>query len=486
MEKGLTRKQFLKLSAMAGAGLLIQACSGEEAANESAKKDTTPAPKLPAEENAGTQVEIIDARDKRYDSYRRGYNLRINKRPAYIALPKNTAEVAEAVRFAVKNKLPVAIKSGGHSMEGLSCNDGCLVINLSKMSRMEMPDEETLIAEPGCILMQLYDFILPKGKIIPAGSCGTVGLGGLTTGGGYGLFSRQMGLTCDSLLEATMVDGKGTIHSTAGNPELLWALRGGGSGNFGVVTELKFRLHKAPETMQVHYFKSKELDAVKAKELLQTWFTTVQALPLRCFSDFVLNGKTLNVVITNPGPDDEALTPVIHSLQSAMADYRPGKRHELARMLRNHYGSLKPVRFKNSSAGLYSNFSEIEPVIERVFEQIILNPGMIFQVNTLGGKINDEAFESGSCFPHRGKQFVSELQAYWENPASGEKLEKISKQILEQLYANGNRTQYFNYCSLDFKDWETAYYGDNYARLQEIKKRYDPENTICHAQSVRI
>lgn len=485
MSSLISRKQFLKLSALAGAGLLAQACGVDDKTTEPGAQPK-PVPTTSAKDGDGPNVEIIDATDKRYDAYRRGYNLRISKRPAYIALPKNTEEVAEAVRFAIKNKLPVAIKSGGHSMEGLSCNDGGLVINLSKMTAMEMPDEETLVVEPGCILMQLYDFILPKGKIIPAGSCGTVGLGGLTTGGGYGLFSRQMGLTCDSLLEATMVDGKGNIHSTATDPELLWALRGGGSGNFGVVTQMKFKVHQAPETMQVHYFKSKELDAAKAKELLNAWFAAVPDLPLWCFSGFVLNGKTLNVIITNPGPDAEALDKVIASLSSVMNEYRPGKRHGLARMLRNHYGSLKPVRFKNSSAGLYSSFSEIEIAIESVFEKIIQNPGMIFQVNTLGGRINDAGFSGGSCFPHRDKQFVSELQAYWENPSTGEKLERVSQEILQQLYDNGNHTQYFNYCSLDFKDWETAYYGNNYAALQGIKKKFDPDNTICHAQSVRV
>lgn len=174
-----------------------------------------------------------------------------------IALCTTTADVVEAINYANENKLPIAIKSGGHSLEGFSSNDGGMVINLSKMNSVEFLAENRIKTGPGCTVSHLYNIILPKKRIIPIGSCGTVGLGGLTLGGGYGLFSRKYGLTCDNLLEATMVDGNGKIHSTKDDPELLWALRGGGSGNFGIVTELIYNSYPAPAIMQAHHFKAK-------------------------------------------------------------------------------------------------------------------------------------------------------------------------------------------------------------------------------------
>src|SRR5690606_14140152 len=102
--------------------------------------------------------------------------------------------------------------------------------------------------QPACLLQEIYASFLPKNRIIPAGSCGTVGIAGLALGGGYGFFSRKYGLTCDHLTRIKLVDGNGKIQDSDGNPKLLWACRGGGNGNFGVVTEMEFKTHPAPST----------------------------------------------------------------------------------------------------------------------------------------------------------------------------------------------------------------------------------------------
>ena len=188
--------------------------------------------------------------DKEYDVLRQGFNKRIERHPAIIALCKNTDGIAEAIKYAKNNNLTVAIKSGGHCMEGFSCNDGGLVINLSLLNKMEWVDEETIKVGPACTLSKIYDFTLQKNKIIPGGSCGSVGIGGLTLGGGYGLLSRKFGLTCDGLIEVTMVDGNGIIRNSKDEQDLLWACRGGNNGNFGVVSEMKFKVHQSPAGMQ--------------------------------------------------------------------------------------------------------------------------------------------------------------------------------------------------------------------------------------------
>jgi hypothetical protein len=481
----LSRKKFIKIASLAGAGILIAGCGNDEnktgtdstaAIDSSNSKNSTP---------EKTSVDLIRKGDARYDELRKGFNKRIDKFPLVIALCTSTENVAEAIKYARKHKLEIAIKSGGHSMEGFSTNDWGMVINLSEMRAVEMLEDDKIKAGPGCTLSHLYDEILPHDRIIPAGSCGTVGLGGLTMGGGYGLFGRKYGLTCDNLLEATLVDGNGKIHSTNDDPELLWALRGGGAGNFGVVTELIYRSHPAPSTMQSHHFKSRKLDAAKAKMLLEKWFEFSAQLPDTCFSAYVLNGSTLNMLVTNFGTLTGELQTLLDTLALETDEFKAGVPTELAKKLKNYYGSLVPVYFKNSSAGLYKTFSDIEPFIEEVLDKIITNPGMIYQVNTLGGKIADPEFEKVSCYPHRAYNYISELQAYWETPSREEKLRNVSVEILDIIKNNGITTQYINYCSLEFEDWQHAYYGDNYSRLQAVKKKYDPDNFIRHPQSIR-
>ena len=119
------------------------------------------------------------AGDAEYEALKKGFNKRFDKTPLVIALCKNTNGVAEAVDYAAKNNLPIAVKSGGHCMEGFSCNNGGMVINISAMKSIEWVDNETVKLNPGCTLSEIYDALLPKKKIIPGGSCAGVGIGGI-------------------------------------------------------------------------------------------------------------------------------------------------------------------------------------------------------------------------------------------------------------------------------------------------------------------
>ena len=488
MSKKYTRKDFIKTGSLAAVGLLLGSCGDDPAE----KKETSTKPVTdtlatsgPAEENFDCDIMEKEG-NKRYDGFREGFNKRIDKWPLAIALPTTTAEVAEAVRYARYHKYPIAIRSGGHSMEGFSSNDDGLMINLSKMNSVEFLEDNKIKVGPGCTLSNLYDHILPKGRIIPAGSCGSVALGGLTTGGGYGLFSREFGLTCDHLLEATMVDGNGKIISTNDDPQLLWALRGGGSGNFGIVTEMIFRSHEAPPNMISHHFKARNLDPARATAILEKWFYYTPNLPDTCFAAYVLNGSTLTILITNFGEDNEGVEMCIEGLKKETDEYKAGARLELARKLKNYYGVKTPLNFRNSSAGFYKDFEHVSACIDKVLKNIIDNKGMIFQVNTLGGKIKDPEFEKVSCFPHRKYDYISEIQAYWSNPDKDKTLQRVTHDCLELLKENNINAQYFNYCSLEFSNWQTAYYGDNYEKLRDIKRKYDKDNFVKHPQSIEV
>jgi len=488
--KTFTRKKFIKLGLGAGAAVFLQACGlgGNKKKNGDLGQlsDTGHGLKTPDIASSSSTLDILDKSDPRYDTLRSVFNQRIDKYPAYIALCTKTEEVGEAVAFAMKKKLPIAIKSGGHSMEGFSSNDNGLMINLSKMNQIEMLGDGKIKVGPGCTLSHLYDNILPKGLLLPTGSCASVGLGGLALGGGYGLFARKYGLTCDHLLEATLVDGQGNIHSTKDDAELLWALKGGGNGNYGIVTEMVFNTQKAPATLQAHHFKSRHLNPETAAKLLQDWMDIAAQLPESCFSGYVLNGHTLNILVTNYELGNEALPPLLDHLAGLVDEFHSSKETALAKKLKNYYGSDHPVYFRNSSAGLYKSFSDISSCITEVFTTTMNTPGMIFAVNTLGGQVKNPDFKKRSAFPHREFNFVSELQAYGNNtPAQNKSLGEATDGVLKLIAQNGINAQYVNYCSLQFNDWEKNYYGENYPRLQAIKRKYDPNNNIRHPLSVR-
>jgi FAD binding domain/Berberine and berberine like len=393
--------------------------------------------------------------------------------------------VAEALQYAIKNNLPVAVKSGGHSMEGFSCNNGGMVINLSLLNKVEWLNKETIKVGPGCTLANLYANLLPRGKIIPGGSCGNVGIGGLTLGGGYGLLSRKFGLTCDSLQQVTMVDGRGIVRNSNTEKDLLWACRGGGNGSIGVITEMVFGVHKAPAGMQSFRFKAHNTNPAKAKSIFKEWFVLTKNLPVNSFSACLLNGKTVYILLTNTDKDNSGIQNIITAF-SALTDKTTHSLYQpLANALKVYYSENKPIAFKNASAGLYRDFTEIEPFLEEVLHKVNASPGMIYQVNTLGGNIINAGFEAASCFAHRSCYYFSELQSYWENDRQAAKRIENFDAVQGIFLANGISTQYCNYPDINFKDWETQYYGKNYRKLQNIKYTYDPFNIIRHEQSIR-
>ncbi|MEP6674597.1 MAG: FAD-dependent oxidoreductase [Ferruginibacter sp.] len=475
MAKKIHRKDFLKLAVLAN--LSLYAKPFEFLVKEKQTADKNPA--------SLSNVTYYKKGDVEYEKLRQGFNKRIDKYPAVIALCQNSSGVAEAINYAIANHLPVAVKSGGHCMEGFSCNNNGMVINLSLLNKVEWIDNDTIKVGPGCTLSNLYDTILPKGKILPGGSCGGVGIGGLVLGGGYGLLARKFGLACDSLIEVTMIDGTGKLRSSAEDKELLWACRGGGNGNFAVITEMKFKVHKAPATLQSFRFKSHKIKTDRAKNILQKWFELSAILPPGCFSAYVLNGKTVYILLTNVDKNTPEVLAFIKGM-SALADKTTQtKAQPLTTALKVFYGQKDPLFFKNSSAGLYKNFADIEHCIDAAIGTVIATPGMIYQVNTLGGNIQNAEAEAAAAFPHRSCIYFSELQTYWQN-------EKMQSHFLERFQYvqnifinNGINTQYVNYPDINFKNWETQYYGSNYSRLQFIKNKYDPNDLIRHDQSIK-
>ncbi|MFK7947546.1 MAG: FAD-dependent oxidoreductase [Saprospiraceae bacterium] len=487
------RRDFIRNLVLAGAALYLPACDSEKETTQQVQQQKAQTQEQQIEQvvqEISEQFEsenlvLLRADDTQYNELNIGFNTRVPKQPKIIALCKNNEGIVEAIKYAKFFDLQVCVKSGGHSFEGFSSNDGGMSINLSLFDGIEWIDDETVKMGAGVKLFEVYDALLPKGKIIPAGSCATVGIAGLTLGGGYGLFARKYGLTCDSLVGLTMIDGNGNIHEASEDSDLMWACRGGNNGNFGIVSELIFKVHPTPSAFTRHRFKAYKLDGNRAKSLMENWFRLTAQLPDSCFAAYVLNGKTLTILITDADNRRAEIQPLLDEFTAITDKQTFGTpTTNLAKSLSNYYGLKTPLYFKNACAGLYKDYNDIEGCIESVIQKVQENPGMIMQINTLGGQISNPKFEAKSSFPHRSFPYMGELQAYPEHRPK-EPLVKAFDDIQKVFTNHGIDRHYRNYPDLNFENWEYAYYRDNYKRLQEIKKKFDPDNVIWHPQSVK-
>lgn len=488
----LSKRDFLKLLGGLSLGFLpLVGCFNERKPEEvaateniSGNKTADTTATAPVEPVSESDIVLLQRDDARYAQYNTSYNKRISLLPKYIAVCFTIAGVRHALQLAKREDLPVSVKSGGHSFEGFSSNDGGLVVNVSQLKTVTWNDDGTVSVGPGLLLRELHSQVYAKGKLVPAGSCGGVGIAGLTLGGGYGFFSRKYGLTCDSLVDATLVKADGQVVEAATDKDLLWALKGGGNGNFGVITALKFKVHPLPQTFKAVTIKHTVPDAAAFAVLLEKWMALAPQLPPEAFGAFVQNGKTLTLLFTNYGNSDiSAITGAMAAgARSNTASSSAGK--PFADALKRFYGRPDPLYFKNASCGYYESFKDIASVATAIFNEMLAHPGLIFQVNTLGGAVNNPEFQSASCYPHRAYPFLSELQGYYDSPAQEGRILEGFRAIQKLVRDAGVTAQYRNYPDVEFPDWQHAYYGSNYEKLRQLKAQYDPQNHFRYPQSI--
>ncbi|MFT4550853.1 MAG: hypothetical protein ACI8XO_003334 [Verrucomicrobiales bacterium] len=438
---------------------------------------------------AGGGVAFIRPGAAGYDAGRRTFNSRLSKRPALVAACTTESGVQAAVVRAREMGLPVAVKSGGHSFEGFSVNDGGISIDLGGMDQPQYEARsDTFRVGPGAKLRDVTEYLLKRGRLLPAGSCGSVGIGGLTLGGGYGLFAREFGLTCDHLVGARMVDGSGAVHDTGGGKDggLLRALRGGGNGNFGVVTELRFHTRPAPTNLHAIRYRYHGLKAEVVIARLRAWFEATKKFDRQTFGAFVLNGQSLTLLVTTTSERGHA------PIEAVLTKFLPqpsGKNRSVAtsplgKAVKRYEGRPSPLPFRNASAGYYRGFDDIAVALPEVVELVAKNPGMMFQINTLGGKIREPALVSS--YEHRDYGYLGEVQAYWTKPDREAPLMATVAKVQMALRRAGITAHYRNYPDATFKDPLLSYYGEKtLGFLEMLKRKFDPGDVIRHAQSVK-
>jgi FAD/FMN-containing dehydrogenase len=523
----MDRREFLKRAGiLAGAtgsalaGGLLSGCGTPSTTPPSTSTSTSaPGPVTSAQWNRlGSSLSgtLVLPSDPTYGSARIVYNERFDgAMPAAIALCQTPADVQHCVDFARANQVPITARSGGHSYGGYSTGPG-LVVDVAGMNSVTADTSaSTATIGGGALLIDVYSQLGSAGLLLPAGSCPTVGIAGLTLGGGIGVFDRKYGLTCDNLtaLEMVTADGRVTTCSAHEHPDLFWACRGGGGGNFGIVTSFTFDVHPVPPialfTLQWPW---SEASAVVAA--WQLWITT---MPDELWSNCELlasgsagSGPSVEVsgvFIGTPDGLEGALGPLQSAVGSAPSYRSVGAQPYLSAMLaeagcsdstvaqchlpsQNPAGALQRVSFDAKSAYLASPMSSahLDAVIHSVESLQASVPsvqgGVAFDS---GGGAIDRVAPDATAYVHRNALASIQYSATWSSgaPSSvGTAVTTWLDQTSQALAPAVDGQAYQNYIDPTLADWARAYYGSNLARLVSAKRAYDPDDLFHFAQSI--
>ncbi|MCC9306300.1 FAD-binding oxidoreductase [Kitasatospora sp. RB6PN24] len=435
--------------------------------------------------------------DSAYSYERLGFNeLNDGQLPAAIARCASAGDVQACLDVARGHGIPIAARSGGHSYLGYSIPNGGLVIDLRYLNQVRVLSDGTALVGAGARLIEVYAGLAQAGRLLPAGSCPTVGVAGLTQGGGIGVLTRKYGLTCDRLSSARLVtaDSKLRLASPDSEPQLYWALRGGGGGNFGVVTQFAFRTEAAPPlTVFVLTF-----PPGSAADTIGAWQSWAGAAPFELWSSCQIAGgtpPTVKIVGCYVG-DQKSLTPLIDQLVRA-AGAQPTR-------LVESKDYLDAMKFMAGCAS--DTIAQCHPTWEGgtlprasfVAESRMLPPapldagkvaalmvghsGVFLLLDVLGGAVARLAPDA-TAFPHRHS--LASAQIYADTTRAGyPATKKAVDAIRDGLAALGATGAYVNYIDATLPHWGQAYYGINLPKLKKVAEHYDPDRVFAFPQSV--
>jgi len=438
---------------------------------------------------------VITPGDADFEAARKVYNGMIDRRPHVIVRAVDAADVMTSVNFARENGLDLSIRGGSHSVPGFGTNDGGVVIDLSRMKGIRVdPTARTVRAEGGCTWGDLFHATYEFGMTTPGGIISTTGIGGLTLGGGIGHLSRGRGLSIDNLLSADVVtaDGRFRVASERENPDLFWALRGGG-GNFGVVTSFEYRLHPVKDVFVGLVFF--ELSA--AKQILEFYrqyiatapeemgaFFAYQIAPPLPFIPEKRHGETLCMIVACwSGPlerGEKALQPIRKAGPVAAELVTPMP----FPALNSAFDALLPPGLQH-----YWKASFAADVTDGAIAAHVQNGPKVPVVNStmhiypINGACNRVASDA-TAFPFRDARFATVIAGMWPNPADNPKNIKWVKDYYAALQPHSLAGGYVNFMADDDQGRIRDNYKGNYDRLASIKRTYDPGNLFHINQNI--
>ncbi|WP_319446478.1 MULTISPECIES: FAD-binding oxidoreductase [unclassified Mycobacterium] len=438
-----------------------------------------------------------------YPAASASWNLLFTHDPAVIVFAQETRDVVNALAWARQNGVPLRVRSGGHCLEGWSSVDDGIVIDVSEMKSVTIePASNTATVGAGLNQLEAVTALGRAGLAAPTGTEGTVGLVGATLGGGFGLLTRAFGMASDNLISAEVVVASGADGAEAivadeyDNADLLWALRGAGNGNFGIVTALTYRVHPLTQTI---YLTATWPGLGDLPSVFEAWQRSAPHVDDRLTSQLEIRRDEVQLVgALASGSEAEAMkllapilsvgTPEVLVKNADWADNYAGFQiptHE------------EPENWKFTSQFISDPFPTAAIGIVCSFMSRAPAPGCNYFTNAFGGAVTDSEPSGGSAFAHRNALFYAEPGAGWgphrgERPTgSGSAADPLTPKCLAWIaefsealapYANG---AYVNVPHAGLADWETAYWGTNVGRLRTIKGKYDPGNVFTFEQSIR-
>lgn len=477
----LSRRDVLTRLAVGAAGVGAFGRQRQAFAAETATADAVP----------GLTGKVVFADSPDYDEARQLWDRLFVSYPYAIIFCENADDVVNAVAWSRRNGIKLRARGGRHALEGWSSIDGGVVIDVGRLKEISI-DVASGTATVGTGLTQgeLVAGLADSGHTVPTGSEASVGIAGVTLGGGIGPLSRSLGLTCDNLLAVEIVVPEGRhgarlIHADAENhANLLWACRGGGGGNFGIATAYTFRIQPIGP---IAHFKVtwNWTDPAAALNAWQGWAPNVDQ---KLGSTFVFLPRSSNAIEAE-GIFQGTADRLKALLQPLLAVGSPTVKIET---------NSWPQHFKDSNAGprqflnwRFSSSWVYQPLPSGALEAIdhfmttAPAPACNYWCLNWGGATRDEP-PGGSAFFHRDPLYYAEPGAGWNDPAQTGPVAVWIAQFRQAMrpFVSG---AYVNVPDAAFDNWGVAYYGSsNFARLRQIKRAYDPSNVFSFPQSIPV
>ena len=441
--------------------------------------------------------QIVLPGDPNYNEVREIWNAMIDRRPAVIIQCAEADDVPHAISYARDNGLEISIRGGGHNIAGSALCDNGVLIDLSNMKTVSVDAQKRrAYVEPGATLGDFDKAVQAYGLATPTGINSTTGIAGLTLGGGFGWLTRKYGMTIDNLVSADMVtaDGRKMHVSEDENTDLFWAIRGGG-GNFGVVTRFEFALYPVgPEILagllvfplnQAKQVLQKYREFVKSAPVeLNIWAVLRKAPPLPFLPENV-HGKEVIVLAVFYAGDTKEGEKLIDPLRGFGEPYG------------EHIGAMPYVQWQQAFDPLLTpgarnywkshNFTQLsddalDSIIE--FAGKLPSPQCEIFVGLIAG-IANRVPSDAMAYGHRDAKFVLNVHGRWDEAAQDKTCIAWARAFFEASKPYASAGAYVNFMTGDESDRVAAAYGENYSRLKEIKKKYDPENFFHNNQNIK-
>jgi FAD/FMN-containing dehydrogenase len=445
----------------------------------------------------GFEGQLIGPEDATYDEARALYNAMIDKRPSLIARCAGPGDVAKVVDFARRQSLPLAVRGGGHNGAGLGSVDDGVLLDLSDLTQVDVdPDGRTVRVGGGCTWGEVDPATNEHGLATPSGIISTTGVGGLTLGGGIGHLTRSCGLTIDNLLEADVVLANGEQVRASGdeNPDLFWAIRGGG-GNFGVVTSFLFRLHEVGTVLGGPTFwpveqASEVLSAYReflpnAPRELNGFFCFHIVPPAPPFPEEIHMRQVCGVVWCYAGDPDEgaaAMAPLLEQLpEPLMHGVQPLPHPALQGLFDDLYPKGEQWYWR---ADFIEEIPDEAVEVHARFGAELPTMKSAMHMYPIDGAAHDAA-PTDTAWNYRAANWNVTIVGVDPDPSGAEAIRKWCVDYHEALQPFSAGGAYVNMMMDEGQERVRASYGDNYERLAAVKATYDPENLFRVNQNIQ-